>query len=83
MPGRLMVGRMALGPCSEGSSPSRAVITLLLKRRQVKPVESSPDDYIANQEPGVREVLDELHTLIKKALPGRDFLHVGRHFLGW
>ena len=39
----------------------------------MKPVESSPDDYITSQEPGVREVLDELHTLIKKALPGRDF----------
>ena len=61
------------GPCSEGSSPSRAVISIMLKGRKVKPVESSPDDYIASQAPDVREVLDELHTRIKNALPGRDF----------
>ncbi|MXV73272.1 DUF1801 domain-containing protein [Candidatus Poribacteria bacterium] len=35
-------------------------------------VESSPDDYIANQAPDTRVVLEELHTLIKTALPDRD-----------
>ena len=35
-------------------------------------VESSPDDYIASQAPDIRAVLEELHTLIKTALPGRD-----------
>ena len=35
-------------------------------------VESSPDDYIASQDPDIRAVLDALHTLIKTALPGRD-----------
>ena len=73
MPGRLMVGRMALDHVVKVRVLPGQSFTLLLKRRQVKPVESSPDDYIANQEQGVREVLDELHTLIKKALPGRDF----------
>ncbi len=38
----------------------------------MKPVESSPNDYIASQEPDVRQVLDVIHTLIKKALPGQD-----------
>ena len=32
-------------------------------------VESSPDDYIASQESDVQTVLEELHTLIKIALP--------------
>jgi len=45
---------------------------LLPRRSQVKPVELSPDDYIANQEPNVRMVLEELHTRIKTALPNRD-----------
>ena len=35
-------------------------------------VETSPDDYIASQDPDIRAVLEELHTLIKTALPGRD-----------
>ena len=38
----------------------------------MKPVESSPDDYIASQAPDVRAVLEELHALIKKALPDQD-----------
>ena len=32
-------------------------------------VESSPDDYIAGQPPDIRAVLEELHTLIRAALP--------------
>ena len=35
-------------------------------------VESSPNDYIASQNPDMRAVLAELHTLIQTALPGRD-----------
>ena len=35
-------------------------------------VESSPDDYIASQDPDIRAVLEALHTLIKTALPGHD-----------
>ena len=35
-------------------------------------VESSPDDYIASQDPNIRTTLEELHTLIKTALPRRD-----------
>ncbi|MCY3740397.1 MAG: DUF1801 domain-containing protein [Candidatus Poribacteria bacterium] len=35
-------------------------------------VESSPDHYIASQDPDIRAVLEELHTLIQTALPGRD-----------
>ena len=35
-------------------------------------VESSPDDYITSQEPDIRAVLEELHTLIRAALPDRD-----------
>ena len=35
-------------------------------------VESSPDDYIANQKPDIRKVLEALHILIKTALPDRD-----------
>ena len=35
-------------------------------------VESPPDDYIASQDPDIRAVLEELHTLIKAALPSRD-----------
>ena len=35
-------------------------------------VESSPDDYIASQDPDIRTTLEELHTLIKTALPSRD-----------
>ena len=35
-------------------------------------VESSPDDYIASQDPDIRTTLEELHTLIKTALPDRD-----------
>ena len=35
-------------------------------------VETSPEDYIANQEPEISAVLDELHTLIKAALPDQD-----------
>ena len=35
-------------------------------------VESSPDDYIASQDPDIRAVLEKLHTLIKTALPDRD-----------
>ena len=38
----------------------------------MKPVESSPDNFIASQDPDIREVLEELHTLIKTALSGRD-----------
>ena len=38
----------------------------------MKRVESSPDDYIASQTPDIRAVLEELHTRIKTALPGRD-----------
>ena len=34
-------------------------------------VESSPDDYIASQESDIQTVLEELHTLIKIALPDR------------
>ena len=36
-------------------------------------VETSPDEYIANQEPDIRKVLEELHTLIKTALPDQDY----------
>ncbi len=39
----------------------------------MKRVESSPDNYIASQDPDIREVLEKLHTLIKTALPGRDY----------
>ena len=35
-------------------------------------VESSPDDYIASQPSDIRVVLEELHTLIKTALPDRE-----------
>ena len=35
-------------------------------------VESSPDDYIASQPSDIRVVLEELHTLIKTALPARE-----------
>ena len=35
-------------------------------------VKSSPDDYIANQPPAIRAVLEELHTLISAALPDRE-----------
>ena len=35
-------------------------------------VESSPNDYIASQAPDIRAVLEELHTLIRAALPDRD-----------
>ena len=35
-------------------------------------VESSPDEYIASQAPDIRTVLEELHTLIRAALPDRD-----------
>ena len=35
-------------------------------------VESSPDAYIASQDPDIRTTLEELHTLIKTALPDRD-----------
>ena len=38
----------------------------------MKRTESSPDDYIASQNPDIRGVLEELHTRIKTALPGRD-----------
>ena len=38
----------------------------------MKRVESSPDNYIARQDPDIRGVLEELHTRIKTALPGRD-----------
>ena len=38
----------------------------------MKRVESSPDNYIASQDPDIRGVLEELHTRIKTALPGRD-----------
>ena len=38
----------------------------------MKRVESSPDDYIASQASDVRTVLEELHVLIKKALPDQD-----------
>ena len=38
----------------------------------MKRVESSPDSYIASQDPEIRGVLEELHTLIKTAFPGRD-----------
>ena len=36
-------------------------------------VEFAPDDYIVSQEPDIRKVLEELHTLIKTALPDRDY----------
>ena len=36
-------------------------------------VETSPEDYIASQEPEIKTVLDELHTLIKTALPDQDY----------
>ena len=36
-------------------------------------VETSPEDYIANQEQDTRTVLEELHTLIKTALPDQDY----------
>ncbi len=36
-------------------------------------VETSLDDYIASQEEDIRTVLEKLHTLIKTALPDRDF----------
>ena len=35
-------------------------------------VETSPEDHIASQEPEIITVLDELHTLVKTALPDRD-----------
>ncbi len=35
-------------------------------------VETSPEDYIASQEPEIQSVLDKLHTLIKTALPDQD-----------
>ena len=38
----------------------------------MKRVESSPDDYIASQPSDIRVVLEELHTLIKTALPDRE-----------
>ena len=38
----------------------------------MKRVESSPDDYIASQAPDIRAVLDELHTMIRAALPDWD-----------
>ncbi len=38
----------------------------------MKLVDSSPDDYIASQEPDIQEVLNEIHTRIKKALPRQD-----------
>ena len=68
------------GPCSEGSSPSRAVILLKGRsatkeettRDKMKRVEFSPDDYIASQASDVRAALEELHTLIKTAFPNRD-----------
>ena len=36
-------------------------------------VESSPNDYIASQAPDIQVVLEELHTLIRTALPDRDY----------
>ena len=33
---------------------------------------SSPNDYIASQLPDIREVLEELHTLIRAVLPDRE-----------
>ena len=72
MPGRLMVGRMALDHVVKVRVLPGQSFTLLPRRSQVKPVELSPDDYIANQEPDVRMVLEELHTRIKTALPNRD-----------
>ncbi len=36
-------------------------------------VETSPDDYIAIQGSDIRTVLEQLHTLIKTALPDRDY----------
>ena len=38
----------------------------------MKRVESSPDAYIASQASDIRTVLEELHVLIKKALPEQD-----------
>ena len=35
-------------------------------------VETSPEDYIASQEPENQTVLDKLHTIIKTALPDTD-----------
>ena len=35
-------------------------------------VETSPEDYIASQEPEIEAVLDKLHALIQKALPDTD-----------
>ncbi len=37
----------------------------------MKRVESSPDDYIASQASDIRTVLEELHMLIRAALPDR------------
>ena len=73
MPGRLMVGRMALDHVVKVRVLPGQSFTSLSKRSQVKPTEFAPDDYIASQEPSVQKVLDKLHTLIKKALPGREF----------
>jgi uncharacterized protein YdhG (YjbR/CyaY superfamily) len=38
----------------------------------MKRVESSPDDYIASQVPDIQAVLEELHTMIRTALPDRE-----------
>ena len=35
-------------------------------------VDTLPEEYIANQEPEIRTVLEQLHTLITAALPGED-----------
>jgi len=36
-------------------------------------VETLPEDYIASQAPEIKKVLEELHTLIKTALPDQDY----------
>ena len=36
-------------------------------------VETSPEDYIESQEPEIKTVLAELHTLITTALPDQDY----------
>ena len=81
MPGRLMVGRMALDHvvkvrvlpgqlfCRETLFEHRC---FALRGEIMERVETSPDDYIADQEPETRVVLDELHTLIKTALADSD-----------
>ncbi len=82
MPGRLMVGRMALDHVVKVRVlPGQlfcckitiCTLSCYRKKRIMERVETSPDDYITDQEPETRAVLDELHTLIKTALPDSDY----------